>query len=570
MEYNRTRHTPAAHLAVKCVEGLVALQQEHRRSFDPKLKHKAVAALQTVPLLGVEDDPHFLLCIRTLRVAGYFGATHAPMVLSLLNHLTKHAFLLDGCNLYQICRVLTDLQHPQGQEVLLILLPRMRAVTQAGDVTALELAYVIRALHRYDLRDETFLQSAAAVMGRALPDMPLNEWVHCVAVLDKMPTETAKNVLRAGEARLCEHLEEAVLSHKMYSSQLSMTGTNPNGAGHDREASAHSPMDEQHMALWQQHAAESRALLVELTRILTYVQWGPRRVMNAYLRAVLTYTAGLPPTQTRQMVPGSGDSEESVVVFAEETQGLEALREGVPILHRDDMCYVMKALTHTKYRHERALRHLASRIAASREHNTNLREDEAQALSGLAIAVEALAFFDQATAAASLSALLEEILQRVVSSSALGPPMPILLPLASALESIVRLRLPAAATTAEGDGHHLEGFLHCRPLHQFAALSVLQREPLLTVRLLTAITQICVQLKEGPAPPPALMTPVAVRERSELLCGLLDGAAHNRMAQWRDTVRSVVDLTIKYPSCFDGSVLHPVVEKLSVQLRLAS
>lgn len=523
--------SPATKAALARVKELAALQDEHRRGFDPKLKAKAVQQLQSLPLLSAEDDPHFSATLKALRVAAYFAAVDTPVTYALLNHLTKHSYLLDGFNMQQIARVLLELQHPKTAEVLSILLPRLREVS-ASDVTATEACLLLEVLSVYKVgqEDTVLMDHLTAVMRRTIKDLSLHDIMQCIAALRYVPSSycelLVRPVLQAADGRLCELLEEAVMSLRAYvedgfaakpslcsvavEADVGRMTAAPDAAAELAEEAAGEDIAEaerrrigekETRQLLLINLRESRALIWELTRTCTWLRWAPRRVLNELARTVMAFS-------NPHLCRTTADERER-----------ERLWNDVPLLSPKDLAFFLRLLSAVNYRHERALLLLSSRIAATAATSSSSAVaaadgsggapqvtgvqrplEEMTALSALTTAVESLALFYMTEATATVTALVKEIAALREHRAAFAAPQQLLVvvdSLSRLFLSLVRLRyspLPSSQGGAEGEASAirkcLASLLADDALQWFASGPACVRHPLLTAQLISGVAGV--------------------------------------------------------------------------------
>lgn len=236
----KKRHlSPTAKSAFKKVDEFESLARLYRRTYDPGLKSRAVNLLQVLPLpLSTEDDPHFVLATRVLRAAGMVGASHHPLTTALLQHCSKHSFLLDGYNLVRLLQVLRPLHHPQTLEVLRILLPRLQQVSE--ELTAGEAAEIIQILHDLELDkvcDLTTLWYAYAkqIEQTVGAGLSLADLAKCMTAVPLLPRPVAQRILVRASPSLCAHIraERTLCSISAETAASSASSTSPHDAHED-------------------------------------------------------------------------------------------------------------------------------------------------------------------------------------------------------------------------------------------------------------------------------------------------------------------------------------------------
>ncbi|CCW60326.1 unnamed protein product [Phytomonas sp. EM1] len=619
MERERIRITTGGRIALQRVDELVKLKVEHQSSFDPTLRVRALQSLQTLPLLSADEDPHFVQSLRALRVAAYFRAVQSPSTFALLNHITKHTYMLDGFNLYHLSATLLELQHPQTAEVLNIIRPRIYQVVLNYDVTAVEAVLFLHVLYKFHLDDSVLIQKLADIIQHTISDLPLVDVTRCISALPFTRSKViTQRILSTAEGKLCELLEEAVTNYRVYCggfhdgfeslSTLLSTEDKLNGMTSRRK-------EVQEMLL--NNAKRSRTLIRELSRTVMWAHQAPRRLMNGLICAALVYSernvsqevlkSVIVKDETHracaEVTEACGPSSTTPLVQSvEKVEDIQDLcSKTLPFLSRHDICLLMKALCEVHYRHERALLILASRAAiASSSRKWNTTDQDRQSPSGsllhgvspsappletlqdLSLAVECLAYFYLLHARCTVAALLQEV--DTLVRDAVNPLLltPAVEALSRLMVSLARLHYPAAAVAAEasGDIAVLESTCTCEPITRYCMSPYCAQDPLLASHLLSGLVQVCVQIQKPQDT--AAVDPLPVRKRSILVSHLLKAlspsflddavsretpsiSARMPLNHVRDEIAASVELIQANPSAFDLSIMDPALEELRKQ-----
>ena len=444
------RQTAAGSVAEARMKELKELMGLHRRTFDPALKQKALGILQTLPLKSTDEDPHFAHTFAGLQACVHFGAVNSPTTFNFLNHLTRHTFLLDGHGVFQLYRLLEQLRHPQTGEVVQLLLPRTREVVD--DLSCPEARRILEFLAKNDALDVELSRKLTAVLQASLPDASVKELGYCVGVVHRMNSaEVARSFLSAAAPRICQALQESVAQRHYYktlyrvedvdlvapsSPSLSSFPFSSNSAQERQGGGASLTSAERDAAratraeLMAFLVAEQRAaarLLLELVNAVTTLSWGPRRVLNEMVRTAVVWTepaslsslSAIPLVGKDETVAGYDDSSNgggdggavplfNADVFEEvETKDYEEYMQKLPQLQRFQLCTLMKALHFASYRHPTGLRLLSARVAAMQPDEDN--GDLTEMKDGLALAIEAVAYFYATDCLPAVLSMLQEM-----------------------------------------------------------------------------------------------------------------------------------------------------------------
>lgn len=500
---------------MKRVEELNSLRLQHQRTFDPLLKSQAVQLLHTLPVLSTDEDPHFVVSLHALRAAAYFNAAQAPTTFALLNHFTRHTFLLDGNNVYRLLLSLAELRHPQTAEVLQILLPRIRQVA-TDDVTAVEATTILRVLHQFGVDDDEVAEALGTVMARTVSSLTSAADVRrCVAVWTYTgDAAQAKKVISAAEDHLCdmvgEGIEEQYALRASIAAELNCFAAESSSASSSSPSLAHEEVEELKQCRESVRAdlLEKRELLRELCRSLTWLCWGPRRLLSELSRSALVWSEPMP---TLPSAPVSTDTAGPEVTSVDVKRVVEDLQRTIPTFHRGDLGAVAKLLHHTSYRHERALRQLTSRLATSPSPIAGRISDDgpeaaladaplpSQTLQDVANAVESLAFFYLVDAVPTVEALLAEVaavLRRSPTSSngRAAEAVVVVESVCRILHGVNRLYMVGLTSTSQMVINDVISLCTCAPVQQYARGAHSATDVVLTARLADALTQLSCSL----------------------------------------------------------------------------
>ncbi|KAG5496386.1 hypothetical protein JKF63_02688 [Porcisia hertigi] len=420
---------------------LATLRENHRRTFDPLFKQKALNLLQTLPLKPVADDPHLSYTMRALRVCGYFGATQSPATFNLLNHATRHTFLLDAFNVHQLLSALEEMRHPQMAEILSIVLPRVMEV--ATDCTEGEARLLLHAYFKHHLLTMELSEKLVGVISGSVNDVSLKDLVSVVSAIRDMGSEQiARRFVEAATPRLCRALHETTEQVYLYKT----TYLQPAGGGNAASATARSTLigdteGEQppnpametptERTLRRRKEGEWRRFLVTqiddglsllraLQKSIAWLCWAPRPLLNEVVRCSLLWSEPLLVCSLDEPLPaikweatdaaasfGRMSSNSESAAFMEEH---EKYARELPRLRRRSLCYCMKMLHCTSYRHLPAIRLLSARIAATKDVVDNSVPPLVLARE-LSQAVEAIAFFYATDCAPAMTEIVNEILE---------------------------------------------------------------------------------------------------------------------------------------------------------------
>lgn len=226
-EKTKKRLSPTAKTAFKKVEELESLVRLYRGTYDPGLRSRAMNLLQTLPLpLSTDEDPHFVLATRVLRVAGSIlgsssSSSPPPAIIStLLYHCARHSFLLDGFNLVKLLQAMRSLSHPEVVDVLRILLPRLQQVLE--ELTAAEAAEMIHILHYLRLDQQCDLTTLLHVCGRQIKEtvgggISLTDMEKCMRVIPLLPPDVGRSIIVQASPSLFEFIRSERVLHRILS-----------------------------------------------------------------------------------------------------------------------------------------------------------------------------------------------------------------------------------------------------------------------------------------------------------------------------------------------------------------
>lgn len=402
----RERHiralSPTARAAFARTGELAELCRQHRATFDPSYREKGLQLLRTLPIPSTDEDPHFVVALRALRAAAYLspcddsasGEGNSNRTFALLNHLTKHTYLMDGNNMYLLCRALWGLRHPQSEEVLGIVLPRLLTTVKEGDVTAAEAVTILQTYDRYcrggdgtdSVNYDALKTAVAELWARVAPALETDDLTLVLFSIPLLATRTTitatgsttptpssgavdydhhhegydvrsnkggAQVLAAAEALILSEMEEGVLA--LAAAHTSLYDSQPT---EDRE-------------LQRQALKQHLRLLLSLKPALLSVAAGTSELaalspspvlLSRYMNAVLSWSTG-PPSSPAEVSSGSTPSRQPLQ--AEELEAYTQVRRMIPQLHRQHICTTCHVLHSFHFYHARGARQLASRAAVS-------------------------------------------------------------------------------------------------------------------------------------------------------------------------------------------------------------
>ncbi|CAJ1991873.1 mitochondrial RNA binding protein / MRB8620 / RESC3 [Leishmania donovani] len=438
----QAERTDLSRVADARLRELTALRADHQRTFDPIFKQKALNLLQTLPLKAAADDPHFTYTLGALRVCGYFSATQSPATFNLLNHATRHTFLLDAFSFYQLFLALEEMRHPQTAEILSIVLPRVMEV--ATDFTEGEARLLLDLYFKHNLLTKELSERLAGVITGSVNDLSGKDLISAVSAVPNMAFEQiSRRFLEAATPRLCRTLREATEQVQLYKATY-LEHAGRGAAASDaarpmlrRDADGQPPQNPDmetptERTLRRRKEEEWRQLLIdqiyeglslhrELQKSITWLCWAPRPLLNELVRCALIFSEPLLADAAEQLPAAlkdkaTGASASSVAISANgELAAIVAERENyardLPQVRRRSLCHCLKMLHFTSYRHLPALRLLSARIAATK--------DVLGIVSPLVLArelsqaVEAIAFFCATDCAPAVTAIIDDILEHI-------------------------------------------------------------------------------------------------------------------------------------------------------------
>ncbi|KAG5495638.1 hypothetical protein GH5_03303 [Leishmania sp. Ghana 2012 LV757] len=421
---------------------LMALRADHQRTFDPLFKQQALKLLQTLPLKAVADDPHLSYTMSALRVCGYFSATQSPATFNLLNHTTRHTFLLDAFSVSQLLFALDDMRHPQTAEILSIVLPRVTEL--ATEFTQREARLVLGACFKHNLLTMELNEKLADVITGSVNDLRGNDLAGAVsAVLNMCTAKVARRFLETATPRLCRALRETAEQVHLYKT----TYLQPVGGGAAASDAARSMLtggsdDERppnpametptERTLRHRKEEEWRRFLItqiyegvtlhrELQRGIAWLCWAPRPLLNEVVRCTLLWSeptlvsspghslAALKAEEAGENASSGATPADGELALAMEDREMYA--RDLPQVRRRSLCYCLKMLHLTSYRHLPALRLLSARIAVSKDVMGIVSPTEVA--RELSQAVEAIAFFYATDCAPAVTAIVDDIVEHV-------------------------------------------------------------------------------------------------------------------------------------------------------------
>ncbi|KAG5470732.1 hypothetical protein LSCM1_01980 [Leishmania martiniquensis] len=421
---------------------LLALRADHQRTFDPIFKQRALSLLQTLPLKAVADDPKLSFTMGALRVCGYFSATQSPATFNLLNHATRHSFLLDALSVSQLFFALEDMHHPQTAEVVSIVLPRVTEL--ATEFTVREARLVLDVCFKHGLLTMELNKKLADIITDAVNDLRGNELASAVSAVLRMCTdEVARRFLEAATPRLCRALRETTEQMHLYkvtylypagggdaeaSSSRSMLAGGPDGeppTNPAMETPTERTLRHRKEEEWRQflisQVYEGVTLYRELQRGITWLCWAPLPLLNEVVRCALLWSEplldGSPEHSLDSLQAEDADVRTSScatpanVELTPAMEDRERYARDLPQVRRRSLCHCLKMLHLASYRHLPALRLLSARIAASKD---DIGTSSSTAVTPeLAQAVEAIAFFYATNCAPAVTAIVDEVLEQV-------------------------------------------------------------------------------------------------------------------------------------------------------------
>lgn len=394
METEQHRLTAAGAVAVRCVNELLAMRDEHQRSLDPSLRTRAHALLRTLPLLSLDEDPHMSTTLRALRGAAYFNGAHLPTTFHLINHMTRHAYCIDGFNMFLLMRVLAQLRHAQTSEVVQLLLPRVRQLTK--ELTAYETSQMLPVLARYGgsafASDQLLQRELTRAFVEGAEDLSGQDWLCCVRALRAVhacvATETMVRVTPALVQALteasqwyvalrlerswsrCDASKGVLQSNSEETTTLTpTTSSEPDGAHADGSSEAR-------RAALRAELNEWRAVMQETCACLTRLQVAPRRLLRTLLDAALVWSEHVSSSTARVELEGW----EGVIGGDARNGAAEVSREPLPSLSRDTLAAVVALAGVGEERHVRSVLRLSSRIAALRPQHESAGRRECGAI----------------------------------------------------------------------------------------------------------------------------------------------------------------------------------------------
>ncbi|KPI84665.1 hypothetical protein ABL78_6281 [Leptomonas seymouri] len=456
----RCKATPMGCIADARMSELKDLVDQHRRTFDPTFKEKALGILQTLPLKSTDEDPRFKHTFAGLQVCAYFGAVNAPATFNLINHVTRHTFLLDAYSIFKFYLALVKLHHPQTAEIVQILLPRIREVV--GGFSISEARLIMEFLAMQKVLDVELARDLVAVMQGGLQDVSIWELARCMASVQLMgSTEVAREFLTAAAPRICRVLQESVAQRHYYKSlyfseakdiwlpsSSAAQGDCDSSANAKGTATRASKAQLQAFLLEEQRAAAQ--LLMALSRTVSYLSWGPRRMLNEMVRTTIawsepnTLSPSSPNSLSDEGAAGTGSSSSHVngVITEAERQKREDYLQALPQLRRHHLGLMLKALHFASHRHLAGLRLLSARIASIEPEVTNAASTLVS--DDLPLAIEAVAYFYATDCIPAVISMVDEVL-----TSQLAPINARITERASSAPSTARLLSREESRTAE-------------------------------------------------------------------------------------------------------------------------
>lgn len=215
-ERKRRALTPSTKLVWQKLEDLQALTRLHQRTYDPALKRKGLQMFQGLSLpVSTDEDPHFILTTRALRLASYVDAVKEPLTFSLLNHCTRHSFLLDGYSLMKLAQALRALQHPNTVDALRILLPRFELVSE--ELTPIEAAKILEIFHFFSMQKHADLSTLQAKYAKRLiatiASLSVEDMQRCLQAVPLLTPALGGEVMLEVAPSLSAHLRAARQLH---------------------------------------------------------------------------------------------------------------------------------------------------------------------------------------------------------------------------------------------------------------------------------------------------------------------------------------------------------------------
>ncbi|GET91662.1 hypothetical protein, conserved [Leishmania tarentolae] len=439
----QAERTDVSRVADARLRELMALRADHQRTFDPIFKQKALNLLQTLPLKAAAEDPHFSYTLGALRVCGYFSATQSPATFNLLNHATRHSFLLDAFNCYQLFLALKEMRHPQTAEILSLVLPRV--VEVATDFTEGEARLVLDVYCKHNLLTMELSQRLAGVIIGSVNDLNGKDLTSAVSAVPNMGTENiSRRFLEAATPRLCRALRETTEQIQLYKatylqpagrSATASDAAQPSLIGDtdgekppipDKETPTERTLRRRKEEEWRRFLInqiyEGVSLHCALQQSIEWLCWAPRSLLNELVRFALLSSEPLLPNSAEQLSPvltgkvaGGGASSGTLSADGKVLAAVVAEHENyvldLPQVRRRSLCHCLKMLQFTSYRHLPALRLLSARIAAMKDATGSV--SPLVLARELSQAVEAVAFFHATECAPAVTAIIDEILEHI-------------------------------------------------------------------------------------------------------------------------------------------------------------
>lgn len=447
-QVERRVQTREGNLADARMEELRQLMFQHKRTFEPALKNKALALLQTMPLKSTSEDPYFAHTFTGLHACAYFHDITSPSAYNFINHITRHTFMLDGRAIFDFAKVLEQMRHPQAAEVMQILLPRIREV--AGELTVTQARMLMEYLASLQLLDTALTTKLVAMMQAGVQDIDAVELSMCVRAMAVVsPAAVARDFITAATPRICQVLQESVAQRHCYkllyfqkaggaASSSTPSAGNSYGAsiGDDGAASssagpsgvlAHvAPAELRASLLNEQWSAFH--VLKAVTTLTTHLSWAPRRVLNEMVRTAVAWSepdsleAATPPTQHAD--EGESSATKEAAGHHTSTAGFEEAAKAdyaeyvakMPQLRRLDLSQLLKALHFSSYRHPTGLRLLSARVAAATDKSYVPSPHSNWVVDELPMAIEAVAYFYATDCLPAVLSMVEEVRVSYLSS----------------------------------------------------------------------------------------------------------------------------------------------------------
>ncbi|CAD2216021.1 hypothetical protein ADEAN_000347900 [Angomonas deanei] len=150
---------------------LYTLQRQCQAALDPAHVRSARQLYKAVPLRSMQEDEKFSYSLQVLRLGAFFEFANEDTTFYFLQHIIRHAYLLDGFNFVQLFSILRQMRKTataQSTEVIQKVLPRLNDIAEKSNInhnhhqtsgenglveqlTAMECVYLINTLNEFHL-----------------------------------------------------------------------------------------------------------------------------------------------------------------------------------------------------------------------------------------------------------------------------------------------------------------------------------------------------------------------------------------------------------------------------------